>query len=390
MTLTATSLRDFPPVVENIERPDTLSQTLLAKHNKCPRSAYLYRKYKGGTGSHAMGRGILFHEVADQAINELLEQEEAAMPGEVAKELADAVMAEHPEIPLSTDEQDAVRLMAYNWAEGTIIDPAAVVAVEMPLQFEIGGFTLTCRLDLVEAHGSTLYVRDWKTSLAIRKSEEIQKGFQGLFYALACIEGEDPETGARIGGGIQDVWFYETYPRYRTEEGPLLAREGSWTRAEIHEFKGSLERNVAAFERSLETGDWPTRDGSWCSECPAQGECPIPEHLRELPQIETEEDAHNAFSRKLALERESRRLQSGLRGFVKDNGPLFHGDYAFDARLEEQKKVKDWNELILALQRTSELGTPFEMTEHIEIRKSTKFAKRKLTPEEMEERDGDH
>lgn len=367
-----------------IERPETLRQTLLGLHNHCPHSAYLSLKHDGGGDSHQMARGTAFHEVAERAITEMIEQSEPKMPGELCRDLADLVLAERTDLVISTEEQDATRLMAFNFGEGFVADPAAIVGVEVPMEIELGGFTLTGKIDLIEVHGQTIYLRDWKTSLAIRKNEEVQKGFQGLFYAMLCLYGVQRETKMSLGAGIADVWFYETYPRYRTDEGGMVTKEGVWTKAEVFEFKTSLERNVARFEESLETGDWPARDGSWCSICPAAAECPIPADLRfDGKVIESEEEAHEVFSLKLAAERDSRRMQSALRGWVEEHGPIFNGDLAFDAAVSQSKSVKDWDLMLLALLQTTQIGTPFEVTDHVTIRQSTKFAKRKQTEEEM-------
>ena len=383
-TLTPTNLRDFPAVDVNIERPSTLSQTLLAKHNYCPRSAYLSRKYK--TGSVPMDRGIALHETLERAVQTMLDQGEPSMPGDVARELADAVMAERTDLVLPTEEQDAVRLMAWNWAEGTVLDLDAIVGIEVPLELELGGFKLTCRIDRIEIQGNTLHLYDYKTSLNIRKREDVQRGFQGQFYALAALHGVRPDTQLGIGAGIEDVWFWEVYPRYRDREsGGLVMKDGSWLRSELSEFRVSLERNIATFGESLETGKWPARDDpSWCGECPAQSECPIPEHLRAIPEITSVEDAQDAFSHKLALDREGRRLQAGMRGWVKENGPIFVGDHVFDATHSESRVVRDWHEFMLVLHRVADYKLPIEISDYVELRQSTKFAKRKITEEERD------
>jgi PD-(D/E)XK nuclease superfamily len=386
--LTATDLRNFPAVADNIERPDTLSQTLLGKHDSCPRSAYLSRKYE--TSSIAMDRGTAFHLVAERATEMMLEAGEQTMPGEVAKELADAVMAEHPELVLPTESQDAVRLMAWNWAEGTVLDPSALIGVELRIRFEVGGFALTCRIDRAEVFDSTLHLHDYKTSLNMRKREDVQRGFQGQFYALAALRGEvvpEDETlePFAIGSGINDVWFWETYPRYRDEDsGQLIAKDGSWTRPELHEFATSLERNVEIFESSLESGEWPARDGSWCSQCAAPAECPIPEHLRAVEEVTSPEHASDLFSLKLAHERHGRRMQATLRGWAKENGPVFQGDYVFDGQLQRSKEVVDWGALLHAIYQSTELGVPLKLDDHIRVKESTMFGKRKLTEEERD------
>lgn len=381
---TATDLRNFPAVEENVERPETLSQTLLAKHDKCPRAGYFTIRDRYGKSSIPMDRGSAFHEVVEKATLLLIEQGEPMMPGEVAKDLADATMREHPEWVLPTAEQDAVRLMAWNWAEATVLELDKILGVEIPLEVELGGFTLTCRIDRAECVGNDLYLYDYKTSLNVRRREELQRGFQGQFYALAMLYGYHQETGETFGSGIQSVTFSEVYPRYRRDDGTLASPEGAWTRSELHEFRVSLERNVEALERSLGTGDWPARDGSWCGECPAPQECPIPEHLREVPHIETAADAEAAFSHKLALDKEGRRLQAGMREFVKRSGrPIFVGDLAFDASYSESRSVKDWDGFMEAVRHAVEHNVELKLEDHVQVRGSTKFAKRKQTEEEL-------
>jgi len=382
-TVAPENYRDFPPVEENIERPETLSQTLLAKHDKCPRSAYLMRRYK--TGSVEMDRGTAAHEVFERLTDLALDHEELTVPGDVCRAEADAVMTERTDLVLPAEEQDAIRAMAWNWGEGMTITPRPSIGAEVPLEIQVGGFLVTCKLDLIEGVGSSIYIHDYKTGLNIRKREEIQRGFQGKLYGLAVLFGVHRETGMNLGAGINDVWFYETYPRYRDKDsGGLIKKEGVWTRTELAEFRVSLERNIERFAESLDTGDWPARDGSWCSECPAQTMCPIPEHLRSVEEITSDLHAELAVSRKMALERESRRLQDGLRGWVQQTErPIYVGDYAFDARVSQSSEIKDWDELILALTRTSEDGAPFEITEHVRPKRSTKFAKRKRTEEEI-------
>jgi len=384
MTVATQDYRSFPSVGENIERPDTLSQTLLAKHDKCPRSAYLMRKYR--TGSVEMDRGTAFHEVAERLTRLVLEQEEATIPGDVCRAESEEVMRDRTDLVLPADEQDAVRAMAWNWGEGMAIDPQTVIGVEVPLEIEVGGFVVTCKLDLLEAIGSSIHIHDYKTGLNIRRREEIQRGFQGKLYGLAVLFGVHRETGLNLGAGINDVWFYETYPRYRDKEsGGLIKKEGVWTRTELAEFRIALERNIERFAESLQTGDWPARDGSWCSECPAPTECPIPAHLRSVEQITSVSEAEDTFSLKMALERESRRLQAGLRGWVqKTEQPIYVGDYAFDATVTQGNEVRDWDEFLTAVMQTVDYGAPLDVTDHIRPKRSAKFAKRKKTEEEID------
>lgn len=375
------TVAELAPVTD----PGTLRQTRLGQFDKCRRSAYLGLKYPDQR-SIAMDRGTAFHAVAERGIQMLVEQGEMSMPGEVATELADAIMVERLDLVLSAEEQDAVRLMAHNWAGSTVINEAEIVGVEVPLAAEVAGREVTGKIDLIEIAGSTLYIKDYKTSLNVRGKEEVEKGFQGQLYAFLVMFGVHRETRLPISAGITDVFFYEVYPRYTDDNGQMIAREASWSRAELVEFGRSLERNVLAFEDELQGGDWPATDGSWCSQCPAQSECPIPADLREMPEVANVAQAEDAFSYKLWLEKESRRVQSALRGWVQENGPVYRGDLAFDAIAQEVRKVKDWDGLLTALVRSSEFGVPFEVTDHVDLRTQTKFGKRKVT---NEERDGD-
>lgn len=337
-TATPLNLRDFPPVEKNIEVPETLRQSLLARHNVCPRSAYFSQLYD--TASIPMDRGSALHAAIERVIYILQESGEITMPGEVGREVADAVMAERTDLVLPTAEQDAVRGMIWNFCESFTLNWQTIVGVEVPLKMEVNGWELTCRIDLIEAEENIIRIWDWKSSYLIRKEEDVQRGFQGQFYALACLEGftstEDPLTDHKnFGAGINDVWFLETYPRYRSEEGPLIAKQGVWNRVELAEFKVSLERNLAAFEESLETGNWPARDGSHCSQCAAPKLCPIPEKLRRLPEVRTQEQAEAAVSLKLAHKREGKWLQEALREYSSENGDVVVGDFIFSGSVNK-------------------------------------------------------
>lgn len=359
--------------------PETLRQTLLSRHDKCPYSAMLEMKYPDRE-SHAMTRGTALHLVVEQVIDWLQREGETTYPGEMATELADAILLEHLDWTLSAEEEDVVRLCAYNWAESYAHDPETFIGTEIPMRIEIAGWTVTGTIDLLEAANDTFYIRDAKTSLAIKKPDEMRRVFQGQLYALLAMFGVRADTGLPIGHGIDHAWFYEEYPRYRTEEGGIVRREADWSRAEIFQFRRSLERNLLAFERSMQTGEWPARDGSWCSTCCAPDECPIPPQLRDAPPIESGEEAVEAFEKKLALERESRKLQTAMRGWVEENGRIVVGDLEFNAFPSEVRRVKDWDILVRAIEwaRSDPEHREFVLTEHVDTHTQTKFTKKKI------------
>jgi hypothetical protein len=399
-TLAPTNLRDFPPVEKNIEIPDTLSQSLMAKHDGCPRSAYLSRKYKGGKGSIEAHRGTALHETLERAQNEMIEEGETVTHGEIVRAAAEAVMSERTDLVLPASEQDHIRAMAWNWGESSYgtIDPETIIGIEVPMEVEIAGWRCTSRIDRLEVANNNLYVYDWKSGWPGKK-EDTTHSFQGKWYAISLLFGhrvwpDDPAAEpVNLGSGIEAVWFYEVFPRRRRrddngeETKELVTLEGCWDRTELFEFKASVERNVAAFEKSLETGVWPAMEGSWCDWCPASAECPIPPHLRQVQHIETPADAEDAFLQALSLEREKARYQSALRAWFKENGPVHVGGYAFDATVQQAREVKDWDALEMALVEAVEAHEPFNREDHIRAKTSTKYGKRKLTKEEMHDAD---
>lgn len=383
------NLRDFPPVDETIERPESFRQTLLRQHDQCPRSAFLSMKYEGGKSSHAADRGTAFHRTVERATNLLIDEQEQRMPGDMCRELADAVMAESKDLVISTAEQDAVRLMAWNWAEANSFDLDQIIGVEVPLEMELCGLKITGTIDLMETYEQTIRNTDYKSGLNMKKSEEIQRDFQGKLYGLLSLIGVNPDTGNGYGAGIDNIWHDQVYPRYRDKDsGALLRSYGSWERFELHEFRVSLERNLELLKESFETGDWPARDDdTWCGYCPAQTECPIPKHLRRAEEIETVEDAENAFSEKMATERESRRLAAGLRGWVDQHEAVFVGEHAYDAKASVSREVKDWEVFEAEIEGAILTGKPLKIDDFVRTKKSARFGKRRMTKEELENAD---
>lgn len=388
------NLRDFPPVEENVDQPESFRQTLLNKHDQCPRSAYLYMKYEGGKSSHRADGGTALHMTLERATNLMIDNGEPQIPGDMCREMADAVMAEATHLVLSTAEQDAVRLMAWNWAEATAFDLDKIIGAEVPLEMELCGLKITGTIDLMETYEQTIRNTDYKSGLNMKKNEEIQRDFQGKLYGLLSLIGVNSETGNGYGSGIDNIWHEQVYPRYREKDdrgkpvGSLLASYGAWERFELHEFRVSLERNLERLQESFETGDWPARDDdTWCGYCPAQTECPIPAHLRKAEEIETPEDAENAFSHKMATERESRRLAAGLRTWVDQHEAVFVGEHAYDAKPSISREVKDWEVFEAEIEGAILTGKPIKIEDFVRTKKSTRFGKRKQTKEELENAD---
>lgn len=381
-------LREFPPVEEKVERPEKASQSLLARMDVCPRSAFLYRKYGGGTQSHAMARGEVFHETVERLTQLLMDSDEKEIPPEVAKDHAQAVIEERTDLVLPEYEQDAVRLMAWNWAQGTIIDAEHVIACETMVELELGDWTIRGKIDRAEAYGPEALVIDYKTSLAMPSQEQFERGFQGKFYALLIAEGKVEGQPFPIGRGLQGFVVSEVYPRFIREESGELANRTTdrpYTRDELSDFKRTLLGHLEKLDHGFKTGEWPAVDGSHCATCSAPSECPIPEHLREIHEIATLADAEAAGRTLAWKKKEIADLQTSLREFAKENGAIFFdADQVWDFGYSESRSVKDFDKLRAAIMRTVELGEDFNLEDHVTVRKSNKFGIRKLTEEERE------
>ena len=113
------------PAVAPVKVPGRFSQTLLAKADDCPRSAYLYVKHRGGAGGHNLDRGSLAHAVFERALKELVVRgerrfapEEPEQAASIMAAFVDEVLRERPELVVPRREVDDVREMAYHWAVG--------------------------------------------------------------------------------------------------------------------------------------------------------------------------------------------------------------------------------------------------------------------------------
>lgn len=393
----STSLRELPPVEENVPRPATASQTLLAKLDSCPRSGYLYLKHAGGPSSPALVRGTIFHRFAEEAVNTMLQTGETQMPPDVARELAQAIIEESDE-PLPAAEQDAIRLMAFHWAESTAIDPGTVAAVEQLFELELGDWTVRGKIDLALILGETAVVRDYKTSLAIPGREQAERDFQLWFYALLLAEGRIEGKPMPLAAGLNDFYCELVFPRYRDKETTELVSRGvEITRSQLVEFRAAVERILRLLDKSLETGEWPAVPGSHCAYCPAAGECPIPAALREHSQadgsgrpVEVAEITNLAEAEDAALrwhfhDALAKGLNKSLRAFASENGPVYFGDYALDFTYQESRGVKDREALMVAIHKTLAYGEPFDIHEHFPVKQTTRFGRRKQTKEERGE-----
>lgn len=357
-------------------------QTFLSKYASCPRDAYLYRMFPRQT--HAMMRGIAFHGGVEEATRFMVENGEERIPGEAARDFAEGYLTDHPELVLPEAERDALRLMAWNWGEATVLDLEYLVGTEVEVKMEVAGWLLRCRIDLVYRYPDHVAIRDYKTALALPTDEEVQQSFQGKFYSLACLEGTPGDGGPPLGAGLNETNFDLVFPRYRDEEyGNLFVRGAAFDRKDLQDFKMTLVDLLARVERSYETQDWLAVDGSHCSTCAAQALCPIKPDVKDMPPVDTLTEAREAASELYALDRQKTRLQKAVRGWVANNGPLHFGtDLAYDIKATESNSVPSWSALEHGIRRAVEFGEPFDLSLYRKTSHGTRFVKRKQTDDE--------
>lgn len=408
---TTTRLREQPPLSDELrEQLDaeiarrieedgakTAGQTMLSRANLCPRSAAFYLIFGGGTETHATARGTLAHLFDEQMRDYLLEEGEATMPAEVCKDRMMALIAEHPEMPLPEHEQEALRIYSWNAGWGTTIDPKTLVCNETSFVLPVGDWLVRGRVDQADVlpDGSAL-ITDRKSGLNLPSQEDYEKGkdsFQPKTYSTLFAFGVD-ENGMRLGEGVSTFHTRIELPRRMNEEtGELAKREATFTHAELHDFQAALERLLTVLDHGLETGEFKAVPGTHCSTCPAAAHCPIDAKYRTvpgeqgppepIPTIESIAQAEELATEKVFIDARSAGLQKALRGWSGDNGAVFVGaDLKFDFGWSASRSVKDFEALEAAIQRTVELGEPFDLSDHIQERQSTPYRKSKVKHEE--------
>jgi RecB family exonuclease len=405
--VTTATLREHPPLSDELrsklddeierrikeEGAKTAGQTMLSHANLCPRSAAFYLIFGGGTESHATARGTLAHLFDEQMRDYLLEENETTCPPEVAKDRMVALIAERTDLPLPEHEQDALRIYAWNSAWGTTVDPQTIACNESAFSLQIGDWLVRGRIDRADIlPDRTAVIVDRKSGLNLPSQEDYESGpdsFQPKTYALLFAFGVD-ENGMRLGEGISTFRTRVELPRRMNEEtGELAHREAVYTQAELFDFRAALERLLDVLDEGLETGEFNAVSGSHCAYCPAAAHCPIDARFRTLPgeqappqpvpSIESVATAEELATEKVFIDSRSAGIQKALREWSKDNGPVHVGtDLEFDFGYQASRSVKDLDALEIAIGRTVEFGEPFDLNDHIKVRQSTPYRKRKV------------
>lgn len=407
----------LPPAVE---RPERVSQTLLRHFTECHRSAALYMARGGGAGSHEKHRGIVFHTFAENAVKLMIELGEATIPADVAKDLLGEAIREHRDLALPADEADWLRIMAFHFAQGTVIDePARTVAgVEQLIHLELGGFVLSGKLDLtVNLPDGRLLIRDYKTDWNVPTQEDFERSFQTPLYAVLLSEGTPVErvreacwncastdqapdlcsscagTGytvrfergfAPLGQHAPEFVLENVYVRYYKDEFGIRTLRTTIDRGRVQDHRLWLEDELYKFAAAFEDGSWPATEGSHCGRCPSRPECPLPAALRGEPfDLVTEDDARRAATKHFFEDDTRSRTWEQLRAWVSQHGPLRFGeDFILDFREDASETIKSKPKLWAAIERAVEYGEDFSPADHLKERRQLVLRKRQLTAEE--------
>lgn len=406
---------------------DRISLTGLRHYANCPRSGYLYAKYKGEARTDRMVAGSAFHEVADRAVRLCIAQEETKAPPEIGKAIVNEVLMEYP---VRVEDHDRIREMAHRFLAEWEVDPQSVVACETLFVVELAGWQVRCRIDYASVNGERCEIRDYKTSRAAPSYEDISrkrpdgsraaKNMQLIMYAVAMaygkpvriedcgpchgtgylreidMRGMDAQQGdaalvaAQEAGNppckycdgqgyVEHVEPFGVADRAQTFDmefvypaididGKMLRRGVSLTRLELGEYRDSIATVLHRLRQSEAEGDWPAVvSEAACSECPAEGECPIPRSVRSpVDEVVSEDQAREESEAWHRIKAEQTARRAAIKKWVKANGESLR----FGAD-------KEWRFVPVTRKRTGEDGSVTEGT-------GTDFKDVTLSSEELE------
>lgn len=420
--------------LEPVTVPRRFSQSLLAKDDNCPRAAYLAAKHRGDErGSHAMDRGTLFHLFAERAMVELIRAgerqfapEDPAQAASMTAAMVDELARSSTGLVLPRREVDDVREMAYHWAVGYDVDPETVAGLERLFVLDLEcGVTVSGRLDVVALPSAELgQVDDYKSAFAMPSQDDYEGDVQAWIYAVLLMFGVPvdfeqcitcsgagvvyeqhgfateelgcPECEGRgyvelrgepMGRHLQGVLTREVYPRLKLrDDGGLHRRELLLSRTAIADYRADLERQAVVLMQRFESWEFPARSGSWCSECPAQQECPLPAELRDhAGEINSREQAEESYAKTLLQKARLAALEEEVKRWARAHGPIRVGDLEFSweptegRALAKKGRSSDWDGLQAAVVEAAEFGVPFDLSKWVLPTTGSRFVKRKVT-----------
>lgn len=280
-------------------RPDRLSMSFLRSAGACLRRAHLERE-ADVTGPDALVGRFTHEALAAGGLKAVTAQAARISPDE-AERIARAIMAGYGEAdPLAeavfTDVLDLTR----RWAGRASFRPGERFEVDSRLN--LGGRTLSARIDRFAVDGPEIFARDYKTGWA-DPAEGLT--FQGRNYGWHLLV-LHPE--------IRRVNYVEEHVRFGTESAPAWIE-----REDLPGIEDYLLTAIARIDGAYAAGDLPATPGSACSRptsCPVAHSCPVPAWARPATWLETEEQAAEELERLLAEEAVIEGRKAALRGYL--------------------------------------------------------------------------
>lgn len=327
---------------KSIDLPERLSVTLLKHDDRCPRSAWLYLKFKGGPSSHEQARGTAFHEAAERATKAIIEygsradevgagdpEHEDLAPAD-AKVILEEVLRERSDLVVPALERDALRGMVWNWAEhyAPTLKPDRILGAEVMLTWEVAGFVVRGKIDLVYDDDGVCRIDDYKTAFPPSKDDTSKDAVQLMLYACLVAFGVT-DDGDAFGAGFDAFDVGTVYPRVVRDDGTLSDRRMQFDRKRLAEIRIDVETQLVRLREQAESGKWPAVPGpAQCGECPAAHECPLPVQYRPESEAPTTiEDAVRLAEWHYLMKRQLERVKRKLKRFVEAEGqPVPVGD----------------------------------------------------------------
>jgi hypothetical protein len=282
-----------------------LRQSLLAKLDDCPLSAFFELRYSQGWGTHPQARGTLFHRFAAECLRTMRKQEYETIPVAEALEILYEVVRQRnvpPEdivrAPLWAMKD--LRMAAIKFAKDNRFTTSRLIDVERrfehPLTYDSDAGPVTRLLSgqvdaLLFDPPSGAIVLDWKDTWGLppepedapETAEDELKGisyhgyFQQRFYGWLVMR-EFPN--------VQQVTLREFYVR------KTIVRKATLSRDDLEHVERELAVLAEAFDRTMmdgapprpfqlaTIGRWHPQPGRHCGFCAATRECPIEEDAR--------------------------------------------------------------------------------------------------------------
>lgn len=330
-----------------LERVPELRQSLLAKFDDCPLSAYFEMKYGTGWHTHPQAAGVIFHRVAAECLRVMREQDSEVIPQGVALAILEEAL-EQREIPpeervrVPLRDVPLLRMTVRKFAKDNEFSVRQIVDIERRLssvlvyaddEGQVRERRVSGQLDVLIADPKDdegAIVVDWKNTWARpprRDDPETDEEkpalsyhgfFQLSFYAWLVMKNYP---------AVKRVTLREFYPR-RTE-----ARKATISRSQLERIEKDLGDLALDFDRTYGSGKperlrlpevapWNPQPGAHCYFCVARRLCPIPREARRGITVQTEREARQAVSELQVTEAIRKGHRGALRPFVEENGPV--------------------------------------------------------------------